>query len=471
MHIITFPSIIHQQNDTNGYLSGAVSLVIDGNLNAVPDKRGPGMALLGAPIFKVFRSNSAIPMKILLHLLAFGSVLLTYGIVLELLKNHWAALLAGVLVAIRPDILVYSDELLSEVPTLFFTSLFAFFAIRFFSRGQVKWLYLAALSGSFLTLIRTENRLQIILLFLFVAMMIFQSFWRGEKSEGIRIAKHGLICLLISLIPIFAWSYHNLQTRGFFGLSNYTYTQIYGGVITASYTVDQNPPIVNLKSPAVEKIQEATKAFLEVGKGRYPGIVSDDYRVGIYGRYDRYAVSRFYELSEKEFSALFTQAAIDSIKARPLAYLELLFKKLQRALLPQTIKINGFSGFRGSIEPYFRKYQPPQQASFPILTNLEQKIYDLYGQFKSEIRLWRYFSVFSIFLCLLYKPSPKWWFLAASTFTSAIFPIILGLPHPRYTLYGASLFCCVGVAGLWWLGQYLPKGLAQMRKLYVKNRN
>ena len=184
LHLIIYPSIIHQQNDTNGYLSGAVSLAVDGNLNAVPAKRGPGMALLVAPIFKMYGPDSAIPIKKLFHILAIGTVMLTYGIVWELLKNYWAAFLAGFLVAIRPDLLAYSDELLSEVPTAFFTALFAFFAVRFFSRGQVKWLYLASLSGSFLTLIRTENRLQILLLFLFVGMMIFQSYWQGQKSAG-----------------------------------------------------------------------------------------------------------------------------------------------------------------------------------------------------------------------------------------------------------------------------------------------
>ena len=397
--------------------------------------------------------------------------MLTYGIVWELLKNYWAALLAGFLVALRPDLLAHIDELISEVPTAFFTALFAFFAVRFFSRSQVKWLYLAALSGSFLTLIRTENRLQILLLFLFVGVMIFQSYWSGQRSVGIKLVKHGMICLLISLLPIFAWSYHNLKAHGFFGLSNYTYTQIYGGIIMASYRVDQNPPIVNLESPAVKKIQEASKAYLEEGKESYPGLVTDDYQVGTYGKYERDAVSNYYDLSDKEFSALFTQAAVDSVKARPLAYLELLLMKLQRALLPQTIRITEYSGFRGSIEPYFRDYHPPQQARFPILTKLEQTMYDLYGQFRSEIRLWRYFSVLSIFLCLLFKPSLRWWFLSASTFTAVIFPVMLGLPYPRYTLYGASLFSSVGVAGIWWLGNILPGGIERVRKLLGINRN
>jgi hypothetical protein len=302
-------------------------------------------------------------------------------------------------------------------------------------------------------------------------MMIFQSYRQGQKSVGIKILKHGMICLLISLIPIFAWSYHNLLTRGFFGLSNYTYTQIYGGVIMASYRVGQYPPIVNLDSPAVKKIQEASNAYLEEGKQSYPSIVSDDYRVGTYGMYEREAVDKYYDLSDKEFSALFTQAAIDSIKARPLAYLELLLMKLQKALLPPRLRINDHSGFSGSSEPYFRSYDPPHPARFPILTKLEQKIYDLYKQFRSEIRLWRYFSVLSIFLCLLYKPSLRWWFLSASTFTSVIFPIMLGLPHARYTLYGASLFCSVGVAGIWWLGMNLSRGLEQVHKLLEINRN
>ena len=240
-----------------------------------------------------------------------------------------------------------------------------------------------------------------------------------------------MICLLISLIPIFAWSYHNLQAHGFFGLSNYTYTQVYGGVIMASYRVDQSPPIVNLDSPAVKKIQEASNAYLEEGKKNYPGIVSDDYQVGTYGNFERSAVSKYYDLSDKEFSALFTQAAIDSVKARPLAYLELLLLKLQRSLLPPTLRINEYSGFRGSIEPFFRDYHPPQQARFPILTILKQNIYDLYKQLGPEIRLWRYFSVLSIFLCLLFKPSLRWWFLSASTLTSVIFPVMLGLPHTR----------------------------------------
>ena len=280
-----------------------------------------------------------------------------------------------------------------------------------------------------------------------------------------------MICLLISLIPIFAWSYHNLQTHGFFGLSNYTYTQIYGGVIMASYRVDQSLPIVNLDSPAVKKIQEASNAYLEEGKKSYPSLVTDDYQVGTYGNFERSAVAKYYDLSDKEFSSLFTQAAIDSVKARPLAYLELLLLKLQRALLPQTLRINEFSGFRSSIEPFFRNYHPPQQPRFPILTILEQKIYDLSAQFRSEIRLWHYFSVFSIFLCLLFKPSLRWWFLSASTATAVIFPIMLGLPYPRYTLYGVSLFCSVGVAGIWWLGRNISRGLGQFRKQSGKYRN
>ncbi len=446
-------------------------MAVDGNLNAVPAKRGPGMALLVAPIFKIFGPDSAIPIKQLFHLLAIGCVLLTYGIVLELTKNHWAALFAGVLVAVRPDLLAYSDELLSEVPTAFFTALFAFFAVLFFARSKMKWLYLASISGSFLTLIRTENRLQILLLFIFVGMMIFQSFWQKQKSEGIRTVKHGLICLIISLIPIFAWSYHNLQSHGFFGLSNYTYTQIYGGVIMASYKVDQNPPIVNLDSPAVKKIQVASNAYLEEGKESYPGIVTDGYRVGTYGKFERSAVFKYYDLTEKEFSSLFTQAAIDSVKARPLAYLELLLLKLQTALLPPTLRIREYSGFRGSIEPFFRDYHPPQQPRYPMLIDLKQMIFDLYKQFGPVIRLWRYFSVLSIFLCLFFKPSLRWWFLSASTLTAVIFPVMLGLPYPRYTLYGASLFSSVAVAGVWWLGKNLPRVLKQVRKLSKINRN
>ena len=186
LHLIFYPSILHQQNDTNGYLSGAVSLADDGNLNAVPAKRGPGWLFL---LHQFSRCMVQIPLyhlKKLFHLLAIGTALLTYGIVLELLKNHWAAFLAGFLVAIRPELLAYSNELLSEVPTAFFTALFAFFAVLFFSRGQVKWLYFASLSASFLTLIRTENRLQILLLFLFVGIMIFQSYRQGQRLEGMR---------------------------------------------------------------------------------------------------------------------------------------------------------------------------------------------------------------------------------------------------------------------------------------------
>ena len=48
---------------------------------------------------------------------------------------------------------------------------------------------------------------------------------------------------------------------------------------------------------------------------------------------------------------------------------------------------------------------------------------------------------------------------------------MLGLPYPRYTLYGASLFSSVGVAGIWWLGKNLPRGLEQVRKLLGINRN
>ena len=237
VHFLTIPLVVLK--DSPSYLQGAVFWIQQHSLEGVSSYRGPGTTFLFSPFMAPFGRNPW-GLKILLHLLAFGCIPLTYRLGWQLGRRRWFAFAVGLLTALLPDLYVYSSYVLSEAPDIFFALLYCTLLISALETLSPSWIVAAALAGSFTVLVRSENlaALAIGLAFLLMRILLLHR-TAALPSAAAEVGQPGssaklwpfALAVLIAGLPLLAWSVHNQKTYGFFGISDYAGEILYDGWI------------------------------------------------------------------------------------------------------------------------------------------------------------------------------------------------------------------------------------------------
>ena len=208
-------------------------------------------------IFFTFWGACHLAAAYFLHFLAWSSVLLVYGIAWELTNRHLFAFLCGMLAAIWPEYIYFSNILLTEVPSGFFNILALYTALNFMRRQRIPYLYIAFASATYAVLIRAEYLLNFFVFSLFFVLWLY---WKNggttlSSNQFSKIARHILIAFLIALLPLLAWAHRNYQSYNYFGLTSYTGDVLYDGFVVAGNAL--GIPVINEDSPAIKSLKEA----------------------------------------------------------------------------------------------------------------------------------------------------------------------------------------------------------------------
>ncbi len=465
--LITLAGILHLINalavplifgaDSPSFIRGAFHLVENGDFGGVSQIRGPGTTLLFAPIVALFGRNPW-GVKILLHLLALILVPLSYRIGWQLSGQRRIAFLAGLAAALLPDLYFFSNFLMSDLPNLVIVSTFTTLLISSFQTGEKRWIFGALLIASFGTLLRSEN---LALLALGALVLAAQPLWNWISSEDRmnlsqkltrRVLTVGL-ALLIALLPVLWWSWHNFRDYGVFGMGNYGGEVFYTGWIyyaegSGYRFTDQNSPAVRAIQAAVDEypIERMNAAGVPTGWNLYPSLIKAGY-------------------SQADAFVLMTQATWDSIRANPRMAREVLTVKLLDGLTPVPTQMKTFHlpGEDPPDEKLKSVFFDSETLRIPSIIQLQQSIYQILQFFYAHIYpLLVWVGLAAVYFSLLRKPSLTWWTLAAIALTRIFIPDILGKADWRYTLGGMVLVQAVTV-------QWLRAVIAGIRSIYSKN--
>jgi 4-amino-4-deoxy-L-arabinose transferase-like glycosyltransferase len=322
LHIINMLAVPLTLNpDSQAYLRGAVHLVEHGNLQGVSSNYGVGTTLLFAPAFWLFGSNPW-GMKILLHLIAIACIPLWYRFGWKISHQRSVALFGGLVIANSPDIFSYTNMPMTEIPVIFFVLLFCNILISALEKMSLPWMAALMLSASLATLIRSENQPLIIIGALALLTGTF-SRWRSGNLQSVKRAIFHLgFAILLAIMPVFWWSYHNLKHHGFFGMSDYMGMVLHDGWVYYGDAAWGNFSDPN--SPAIQEIR--TVAAL------YPPRITDSKGVATSRQLFESFMQAGYE-SNQAIEVMKT-ATLDSIRLNPQKSIELLFFKYYKGLQP-----------------------------------------------------------------------------------------------------------------------------------------
>ncbi len=410
--------------DSPSHLMGAIHLLEFGNLDGVSMVRGPGSAFLFAPFLFLFGRNPW-GIKILLHLIAIACVPISYRIGWQLGKNQWVALASGLATIVSPDLFLYSNYLMSDLPNIFFVLVFCTFMISALETFEFRWIIAATLIGTFATLFRSENiTLLVIGAGAFLAYIIRQ--WQtGSPKNLTRNFSTVALALIIAAVPILWWSGHNQRVHGFFGLSNYAGEVFYDGWVYfgeasgLSFT-DQNSQAIQQIASAIEKypIIATDQSGAPTGWELYPSLMRAGYT------------------TEQAFNLL-ENAARDSINKNKSIALKLLFIKIRDGLTPGTTNMLTLPLPWEDFQTPKMGYFDQENLSIPLLINLQRE-FNKYLQkwYDSIFPYWVYLCLFAMTFSLYRSPKIIWITLILITATRIFIPNIMGLSHWRYTLAG-----------------------------------
>ena len=459
--LITLAGILHLINalavplifgaDSPSFIRGAFHLVENGDFGGVSQIRGPGTSLLFAPIAALFGRNPW-GVKILLHLMALVLVPLSYRIGWQLSGKRKIAFLTGLAVALLPDLFFFSNFLMSDLPNLVIVSAFTTLLISALQTGGKKWIFSALLIASFGALLRSEN---LALLALGTFVLAAQPFWNWISSEDRlnlsqkfthRILVVGL-ALLIALLPILWWSWHNYREYGVFGMGNYGGEVFYTGWIY--YAEGSGYPFADPDSSAVQAIQAAIDDFpiermneagVPTGWNLYPSLIKAGY-------------------NQAETFELMTQATWDSIRANPRMAREVLVVKLLDGLTPVPTQMKTFHlpGEEPPDEGLKSVFFDSEALRIPFIIHLQRSIYQILQFFYAHLYpLLVWVGLAAVYFSLPRKPDLIWWSMAAIALSRIFIPDIMGKADWRYTLGGmvllqaiTVLWLCALVAGLY----------------------
>lgn len=432
--LLTISSILHLINalavpllldvDSPSHIAGALHLIESGNLDGVSMIRGPGSTFLFAPVLFLFGRNPW-GIKIFLHLMAIACVPLSYRIGWQLGKNRWIAFASGLVTALSPDLFLYSNYLMSDLPNVFLVLIFCTAMISALKNLDARWIIAAALIGSFAALFRSEN---VALLLIGAGALILSILWRWWKGSLANVAvnlRNVAFAFVLAALPLLWWSAHNQKAYGFFGLSNYAGEVFYDGWIYfgdasgLSFT-DQSSPAVKQINSAIEKYPIATTdpSGTPTGWEIYPSLLKAGYT------------------TEQAFN-LFQSAAWDSIKKNKSLAAKLLFIKIEDGLTPGTTHMLTLPLPEEDFQTPKMGYFDQENLSIPLFINMQREFNKhLQKWYDTVFPYWVYLCLFAMILSLARSPRAIWITLILITATRIFIPNIMGLSHWRYTIAG-----------------------------------
>lgn len=448
--LITLAGVLHLINalsvplifgaDSPSFIRGAFHLVNERNFGGVAQIRGPGTTLIFAPIAALFGRNPW-GIKIFLHLLALSLVPLSYRIGWQLSGKRKIAFFTGLAAALMPDLYFFSNFLMSDLPNLVIVSAYTTLLISALQTEKKKWIFGAMLTASFGVLLRSEN---LVLLALGMLVLLAQPIWNWITSnEKVDLWKKFFrrtitvgLALLIALLPVLWWSWHNYREYGVFGMGNYGGEVFYTGWIY--YAEGSGYRFADSNSSAVQAIQSAVDEFpiermnaagVPTGWNLYPSLINAGY-------------------SQSEAFDLMTQATWDSIRANPRMAREVLAVKLLDGLTPVPTQMKTF---------YLPGEEPPNESlksvffdsetlRLPFMIHLQRGLYQALLFFYANIySLLVWAGLIAVYFSLMRKPELVWWSVAAIALSRIFIPDIMGKADWRYTLGGMVLVQAVTV--------------------------
>jgi len=401
-------------------------------------------------------------LKILLHLLAFACVPVSYRLGWQLGRRRWFAFFDGLITALIPDLYFYSGFALSEIPHFFFGLFFCTLLLSALETMTIGWLIAALLIGSFSVLVRSESAAILMIGIVFLLIKIIWD-WKDENStseirQGLRHA--GLsalwrvgLAILIAAIPLLAWSVHNEKVYGFFGISDYAGEILYDGWIY--YGLNSNIPITDQNSLAVKAID----AVYQPGLSNMSDVPS--------GWTIYYLLLQHGYTSEQAFSIL-DQASMDSIRNDIPPSLKLLVIKIQKGLEPQALipATFLFPGEKVDFETLNSDYFDKENLFIPVMINLQRSVDMVISKWYQKFyTIWFWLGLGMSFICLYRKPFFQWVPLAVIAVTSIFLPTIMGMSMWRYVLSGIFVMQLFILAGIQSVSGFLPYYLTATRLL------
>lgn len=460
--------------DTDSYMAGAIGLLENGSLSEVYTVRGPGIALLYAPILFIFKSYSLWPLKIFIHLLAVSCSVMTYLLAYQLLKKRWPAFLAGLLGLAWTDAALYSSMISSEVPSALLVLLFAYFMVKALKEGKIRNYYLAAFFAMGAVMFRTENVMLFALFPPFALLAPLLSFLKKHDKASLRIICHTLAATVLTALPIVGWSAYNYHRAAFFGLNDYGIISLYDSVVISGVHLGQGIDIE--RSPAARTIQGAVAEYTEHNlktkadwtEKAFHNVWYDTYALNFHicgerdlpnGKYSKRKIA-------KAVDKILLDATEEAVLNNPEKYIPLVLLKPARVycaiwLYPEINTFAPDQSYEAWVPP---KYDCPKYRNYfdfdsDMILRPFRLIFDIYSSFM-DIFSGLIFVVFIIALpgyiiCFFQRPLTAWWAFLSITFAKTIFTIIIGFAGPRVIFQGSYLNIILGVCTIWILMPFL----------------
>lgn len=416
-------------SDSSSYLNGAIHWVQSHNFEGVPSYRGPGTTFLFIPALVLFGKNPW-GVKMVLHLLAIASVPVLYRLGWQLFKQRSFAFFSGSIAILMPEMYLYSNIVMSDVPNIFFVLACCTLLISALEIFSWENLIAFMLVGSFAALLRPEN---VTLLIIGAGFLLIKIIW--EKKDPFKRLQMFGATIVLALLPLIYWSAHNHRVHGFFGLSNYVDEVLYDGWVYFGEASGFH--ITDSDSPAVQAIAESFNAYdrpigytlVPTGWELYPTLLEFGY-------------------TEREAIKLLGDAAKDSIRKNPNLSMELYLLKLKKSFVPphsavlettfDLIEENG--EIVGAAPQKASGYFESEKNIFPALIPWQRKVYDWLPVFDRYVYRPLVFFCLGVALLAVYqKQFFTWMPVIAIAFSRMFIPITIGIAHWHYMLAGIAV--------------------------------
>jgi 4-amino-4-deoxy-L-arabinose transferase-like glycosyltransferase len=448
LNILSVPLILDA--DSTAFLQGAEHLLKYGNLDGVSKLVGPGTTFLFTPILFLFGRN-AWGMKIFLHLIALACIPLCYWLGWFFSRNRWVAILSALIAVFNPDLFLYSNLVMSDLPNIFLVILFCAMLLTTIESLKPRWIMAAMLVGSFATLLRTENMLLIIIGSI---ALTAASLWRWLQDHSQDLKKPLIyisLSIVLAALPILWWSEHNQKVNGFFGMSNYMGVVLYDGWVffgDASRMSFSDP-----NSIAVKKIDEAVKQY-PIEPTDKSGIATADETLP--------ALTQSGYTTEQAIGLL-KSAALDSIRKNPSLTVQLLLLKLKTGLHPEfTYDITySLPGEPAWASPGKLIFFDAENLSITPLIQLQKIINEKVSLWYPRLYpIWSLFCVLTLALSLFRQPIIGWMAVVAIVASRIFIPLTMSVPFWRYTASGWMLLQLIAISWIW----MFINGIRSLRK-------
>jgi len=461
LSLVVLASVLHLLNalavplivssDSPSYLRGAVHLLKYGNFNGVSLTCGPGTTFLFAPVLFLFGRNPW-GMKIFLHLIAIGCVLLNFRLGWQLSKKRWIAFSVAFITMLLPDLYYYANFIMSDLINIFLILLFSTLLIDALEKNDFKHLLLLMLVGSFATLLRAEN---LLLLPIGIFCLGFPPAWdwlkgmckkknKQPQQSNLHSLKILFLALLIALLPLLWWSNKNYQLTGDIILDNSSGMVLYDGWVY--YTEASGLDFQDDNSPAVQEIRHWINVYpIEATDREIVATSVETYSSLIKAGY-----------SSQEAIDLLEKAAVDSIKANRALIPKILTLKFKDAFKPRIYHTLTYplEGETAQFSETYLTYFDPSIVSIPFLINAQRSFYEFfYTHLASIYRTFTLFSLAAAFFSLYRRPFLQWFTLVILVLTRIFISNLISIAMWRYTIAGIGLlvvFSVLGVAVLYY---------------------